>query len=407
MSPRRLFSGIRWLGFACLLAVQAPQASAGDCPRFVAGSEGLPTAWEWRTHPAVGDLNEDGHLDIVAHPRKGRGPQVWLGDGRGKWTRNSQGLVIQNMSCGVGVALGDVNGDRHLDIGVADHCHGLFVFLGDGKGNWRLGEGAPLGGGGGYEALQFGDLNGDGKLDLIATGAFQGGFGVFLGNGKGGWKKKKEDNFGLPKLGYGRDIKLADANHDGVLDIFASFTSDPASGLRPELRHNVVWLSTGAKGYRRASQGIPTDLQYRGVAVGDVDADGELDLVVSPIPERANQRPLRVYRGNGAGVWELSSDGLPASQQGLSFAGVGFTDLDGDGNQDLVAVTWLDAAIRVWMGDGAGHWAECSETGLPSGRTEFRSSGLTLRDLNGDGKPDVVAGFGRGGAGVLEVWLQK
>lgn len=86
---------------------------------------------------------------------------------------------------------------------------------------------------------------------------------------------------------------------------------------------------------------------------------------------------------------------------------MGFTDLDGDGNQDLVALTWLDAAIRVWRGDGAGHWEECTETGLPAGRTEFRSSGLALRDLNGDGKPDLAAGFGRDGKGSLEVWLQR
>jgi hypothetical protein len=403
-NARSSLGAVGLLGFACLLSGPAPPAAAEECPRFVAGSQGLPVAWEWRTHPALGDVNEDGHLDIAAHPRKGRGPHVWLGDGKGAWTLSSEGLAIPGMSCGVGVALGDVNGDDHLDLGVADHCHGIFVFHGDGSGNWRLGKGVSLGGGYGYEDLQFGDLNGDGKLDLIAVGSFNGGFAVYLGDGKGGWQK---GDVGLPAVGSGRDVKLADADHDGVLDVFASFTADPVSDLPPELRHNVAWLSAGQEGYRRAPQGISTGEQSRGVAVGDVDGDGELDLALTVLSGRSNHLPLRVYRGDGAGHWKLASDGLPDSPLELSFSGVGFTDLDGDGNQDLVALTWMDAAIRVWRGDGAGHWEECSETGLPSGRTEYRSSGLALRDLNGDGKPDVVAGFGKGGHGSLEVWLQR
>ncbi len=92
---------------------------------------------------------------------------------------------------------------------------------------------------------------------------------------------------------------------------------------------------------------------------------------------------------------------------GLSFSGVEFADFDADGNLDLVALTWLDAAVRIWCGDGRGGWKECSETGLPHGREEIRSWGLTVGDVNGDGKPDLAAGFGRQGAGRIEVWIQR
>ena len=128
---------------------------------------------------------------------------------------------------------------------------------------------------------------------------------------------------------------------------------------------------------------------------------------MSAIGGRPDLGSLRVYRGGGAGRWKLASEGLPAPERGLSFSGVGFADFDQDGNQDLVALTWLDAAIRVWRGDGAGRWKECTETGLPKGRTGIRSWGIALGDVNGDGKPDLAAGFGRRGKGSLEVWLQR
>jgi hypothetical protein len=384
-------------------SLAAPTARV-DCPRFVDASSGLPTAWEWRTHPALGDVNGDGHLDIAAHPRKATGPWVWIGSARGKWEESSQGLALPGMSCGVGVALGDVNEDTHLDLGVADHCHGVFIFLGDGKGRWRLGHQAPLGDGRGFEDLQFGDLNGDGHLDLIAVGAFDTGFALHLGDGNGNWQRQ---NMGLPDTGFGRDLKLADINGDGRLDVAAAFTDDIASALPFDRHNNVVWLSQASGGYRRASDGIPTDRQYRGVALGDVNGDDRLDVALTESGARPSTQPLRVYRNAGDGTWKDSSEGLPGPTQGLSFSGVGLADLNADGHADLVALTWLEGALRVWRGDGAGRWHECQETGLPQGRVGMRGHGLSIDDVNGDGKPDLAAGFGRNGQGALAVWIQQ
>ena len=111
-----------------------------------------------------------------------------------------------------------------------------------------------------------------------------------------------------------------------MMVIPASFTADFASGLPREQWHNVVWVSDGSGGYRRSSDGIPADRQYRGVALADFDRDGHLDLAASEIGYHPELRPLRVYRGDGTGRWKESSEGLPEPKLGLSFSGVEFAD---------------------------------------------------------------------------------
>ena len=70
-------AGLIAVGMSAVAFAKADEVDS-SCPRYVAGSEGLPTRGEWRTHPALADVNGDGHLDIAGNPRKGRGPQLRL-----------------------------------------------------------------------------------------------------------------------------------------------------------------------------------------------------------------------------------------------------------------------------------------------------------------------------------------
>jgi hypothetical protein len=137
---------------------------------------------------ALADVNRDGHPDIVLNGTSfGRdqpnGPDVYLGDGRGGWNTSSAGLKVLKFAS-AGVALGDLDQDGNLDIvaggsvtGTVRDGHGLFWFRGDGKGGWGLVQesGLPASGLSKIHSITLADLDHDGILEIIAVSGGQNG----------------------------------------------------------------------------------------------------------------------------------------------------------------------------------------------------------------------------------------
>ncbi len=382
-------------------ASAATAAEPVVCPSFRQHSQGLPVKGEWRTHPSVADIDGDGRLDIAAQPRKGTGPAAWLRNGKG-WKEASTGLVTPGLSCGIGVDLADFNGDGHLDLGVADHCQGIYLYLGDGGKTWRLAQSVMRGARNGFDDLEFADLDADGNLDLVALGSFRGGIAVYRGDGKGRFKRIKKSEAGLFADGYGSDLDLVDFDGDGRLDILAAYSGGATNPPPPEYRRNFLWLADGPMHWKPASGGLLDDGRTWGIAQGDVDGDGRLDLALG----RNLGHPLIVYLQAEDGSLVPALEGLPEPNSSR-FWGVELGDLDGDGHLDLLATDHFSNAFRMWRGDGTGRWSECTELGLPGEREKLKAWGIELVDLNEDGRLDVVAAFGKQGEGSLEVWLQQ
>lgn len=129
------------------------------------------------------------------------------------------------------------------------------------------------------------------------------------------------------------------------------------------------------------------------VAVGDIDEDGHLDIVV----DDRNRERLKVYRGRGDGSFEPTE---PIMVGGDPYRGMTLADINGDGHLDVITPNPRTVAIQ--FGDGTGAFS-------PGPRLESASVppfSTTVGDFNGDGILDVAAGSGEGRGGVM-VWLGR
>jgi hypothetical protein len=419
MTANQLKRGSPWIIFTLLVlgstgchrpgGVQADKAfEERDAPfYFEMGAQGLPQGGKWKSVPVVTDLNHDGHPDIAAHVRMGKGPRVFLGDGNGHWQEASEGLLMGETTCGGGIVSGDINRDGHPDLAVADHCHGLSVWLGDGSGHWQpvarginsqaaqaeAGKKTDLNVFMGTEDLGIGDVDEDGFMDLVATGSDRGGFTVYLGDGSGhNWRQSPADGYdGLPgssdpdaedgqQGGWSQDMTLADIDGDGHLDVVASYFAGPR-----------VWLGDGKAQWRSASRGLPHPLIggiYQRLALADVNLDGRVDLVV------ANDiNGVECFLQQPDGAWSAQPDPFPDLKGGAHAVGV--VDLDQDTHPELLVAGTLSQAAEASRGlfvlsrDPGGHWHHRPGTRLPdSGLREIY--GITAADLDTDGRVDLV-----------------
>jgi hypothetical protein len=215
---------------------------------------------------AAGDFNEDGAPDLVTGD-DGKGISVLLNDGSGKL---SDPVAYRTGKGQIGaVALGDLNVDGHLDVVAADFfgTHGLFVFLGRGDGTlapyhqYR----AP----GGSASVAVGDVDQDGALDVVATTFNATRSGVLLLRGLGDGRLAPPVM--VAELAVPADVELVDINRDRALDVISS-----GFGLDAGV---AVSLGRGDGSFETANA-VATGPTYS-LAVSDFNGDALPDLALS------------------------------------------------------------------------------------------------------------------------------
>jgi hypothetical protein len=400
-SLRVLLAGL--LAAGCAAAIRAaPPPSTSTTPRpsstsplpFYGQVRTLGAGTEWRFQPLVVDLNRDGHLDLVATARLVKPSlYIWFGDGNGLFTPGAPTWSDVGYAA---LATGDINRDGFPDIVAASHFGGVQTLLSDGQGGFTE---KVMRQNDGYVAAQLLDVDGDGQLDLVLLGYRTAGIEIYLGDGTGNWKLYAT----LPETRPGptmpgRALAVADLDHDGYLDVVAAFQ-----------RWGVyVYYGDG----RGRFTGGPVDFysasrEFQSLAVGDVNGDGHLDIVLNgTLAGRDQPNGPDVYLGNGRRTWKAASDGLKVLK--FASAGLALGDLDGDGNLDIVAAGKISADVRdghglFWFrGDGNGGWQLVRESGLPTKGLPV-VHGIALAKLERDGVMQIIA-LGGDRNGSITVW---
>lgn len=327
------------------------------------------------------DSDADGDLDVVTANEEDASVSVLRNNGDGTFP----GLVFHTGGSPQSVASGDVNGDGVPDLVTADEEGTVSVLLGSGGGGYRLAASYSVGQDTRPASVVLADVNRDGRVDVVATGTYEFGAGfaaVLLGQGDGSFGSAVHFDVGV----RANAVAVGDVNGDGNPDV-VTVNSDSYDSSASVLIGRGDGSFGGRVDYAVGPSPESLDLV-------DQDRDGVLDIITA----NTEGGSVSVLAGRGDGTFAG-----PIARTGLGPTAHVTADLNGDGVLDLVTANSFDGALAgrslsVLIGRGDGSFKTAAAVPLELAEGSLR--GLAAGDLNGDGAIDVLALHDSRGGGL-------
>jgi hypothetical protein len=360
-----------------------------------------PAPSEYTNQATVGDIDNDGDLDIIfangggfSSPGPLERQRLYVNDGTGVFTDESLARLSLMGLCR-GVEMGDVDRDGDLDVVFAqDFGRRPQLYINDGTGMFTNQSTARL-----PSTLlsssraQFGDIDNDGDLDLYLTSGTTsrftcGQYRVYVNDGDGFFMDETTLRHPTEAVCNNMDCIFGDIDNDFDLDVRTASTGTNNSRL----------YRNDGTGVFSTVAGVPSDSTCYSYDFGDMDGDGDLDLLGA---------------NGGAGTAEnlLENDGTGAytdvsvqisPNPSLDDNDSKFWDWDNDGDLDLIIARLGSGGERTYTNNGAGNFTQV--TGVIQVLSDS-SLDIKLADFDNDGRLDVITAQGESGSYLNRIYI--
>jgi predicted nucleotidyltransferase len=330
---------------------------------------------------AFTDIDNDGDIDLLSTgltPLNQGSSVLYTNDGNGVFTDTSTPFIGMSYSQ---IAFADIDNDGDQDVLVTGSetasLGKTMLYRNDGTGVYTLIANAQLmdvrrG------SIAFADIDNDGDQDLLVTGQTNSNqtlAKLYSNDGTGVFTEIS----GTPFTGIlSGAIAFADVDNDGDQDVFIT-------GNNANLPSSKLYINNGT-GTFTLSPSTFTQVYSSMIAFGDIDNDGDQDLLMSGSQSSSSSSLTKLYRNNGTGV--LTED-VNASFPPLNTGSLTFEDVDNDGDLDLFIAgksTSSQDITRLYFNDGTGTYTQDTGNTFPQG---FFSS-VAFSDVDNDGDKDLL-----------------
>ena len=278
------------------------------------------------------------------------------------------------------LAAADFNGDGRADLAVADNVKSVSLYIRQPDGTFpekpttvlsvTVKESAAT-----HQAVAAGDLDGDGKTDLVVANNAASTLSVFRGHGDGTFDAPSV----IETLALPNGVALGDFNSDKRLDL--AVVSQGTNKVR-------ILLGTGSGGFQRAAD-FAVGAAPASLVVGDFGSsqtaparDGKLDLAVSAAADGV----IAILYGLGDGTFSA-----PTQYTAPGATAIVAADLNGDGVADLAVLNPREGTVGVNLGLDRGSMGSFGgQTVVAELDPAMQLRGLAVADFDGDGKLDVA-----------------